>query len=167
MNRTIFVLLSMLVVIVAVFAVLVVHPARTVKAQQQGCSDRTLFGDYVVTGYGQATKESITLPASLVGLLHFEGNGNLTGSHVYLLANGSLSGPDTLTDATYDVSSDCTIALTFSPTWTSHGVVVSANGSEVIGYMEVPNGIATIDIKKVSDLDLAWKLPLERPSEYK
>ena len=143
----------MLVVIVAVFAVLVVHPVRTVKAQHQGCSDRTLFGDYVMTGYGQATKESITLPASLVGLLHFEGNGNLTGSHVYLLANGSLSGPDTLTDATYDVSSDCTIALKFSPTWTSNGVVVSANGSEVIGDIENGTGTGTIDIKRAPSLD--------------
>jgi hypothetical protein len=167
MKRTIFVLLTILVVFVIVFAMLLVHPVRTVKAQQHGCSNRTLFGDYVMTASGQATKSSVTLPASLVGLLHFEGNGDLTGSNFYLLGNGSLSGPDTLSGASYDVNSDCTVTRTFESGWTTNGVIVGGNGSEVIGEMIPPNGLATVDIRKVSASDLLRRFTLERPSEYK
>ena len=151
MKRTIFVLLTMLVVIVAVFAVLVVHPVRTVKAQQHGCSNRTLFGNYGFVGSGFALASGTTEPATLVGLLHFDGEGNLTGSNIYMDVNGVVSGPESLTTGgTYDISSDCTIALTLSPTWSSHGVVVGAMGNEVMADLENGTGAATLDIKRVS-----------------
>jgi hypothetical protein len=151
MKRTIFVLLTMLVVIVAVFAVLVVHPVRTVKAEQHGCSNRTLFGNYGFVGSGFALASGTTKPASLVGLLHFDGDGNLTGSNIYMVVNAVVSGPNSLTTGgTYEIRSDCTIALAFSPTWTSNGVVVGANGSEVMGDIENGTGTGTIEIKKVS-----------------
>jgi hypothetical protein len=154
MKRTIFVLLTILVVFVAVFAVLVVHPVRTVKAQHHGCSKRTLSGNYGLVGSGFALASGTNKPASLVGLLHFDGDGNLTGSNIYMVVNAVVSGPSSLTTGgSYDISSGCTIALTFSPTWTSNGVVVGANGSEVIADIENGTGTATIDIKKVSDLD--------------
>jgi hypothetical protein len=149
MKRTIFVLLTMLVVIVAVFAVLVVHPVRTVKAQQHACSNRTLFGNYGLVGSGFALASGKNEPASLVGLLHFDGDGNLTGSNIYMVVNAVVSGPNSITTgATYEISSDCTIALTFSPTWTSNGVVVGEKGSEVIGDIENGTGTGTIEIKK-------------------
>jgi len=150
MKRTIFVLLTMLVVFVAVFAVLVVHPVRTVKAELHSCSNRTLFGNYGFVGSGFAQPSGETEPASLVGLLHFDGNGNLTGSNLYMVVNGVVSGPNSLTTGgTYEISSNCTIALAFSPTWTSNGVVVGAGGSEVIGDIENGKGTGTIDLKKV------------------
>ena len=152
MKRTIFVLLTILVVFATVFAVLVVHPLRTVNAQHHGCSNRTLFGDYGMTVFGY---ESSGEPASIVGLLHFDGTGNLTGSKIYIVTNGTPSSknPNTLTGATYDISSDCTITMLFSPTWTSHGVLVGAYGSEVIADVENGAGTATMDIKKVSDTE--------------
>jgi hypothetical protein len=146
MKRTIFVLLTILVGFVAVFGVLVVHPVRTAKAQQPGCSNRTLSGDYGLVGSGYAN----TGPATLVGLLHFDGDGNLTGSNIYMVVNGVVSGPDSLkTGGTYDISWDCTIALTLSPTWSSHGVVVGVTGNEVMADLENGTGTATLDIKRV------------------
>ena len=149
MKRTIFVLLTMLVVFVAVFGVLVVHSVRTVKAQEPGCSNRTLLGHYGLVGSGFAQASGTTEPATLVGLLHSDGDGNLTGSNIYMVGNGVVSGPESLTTGTYDISSDCTIALKFSPTWTSHGVVVGAMGNEVMGDIENGKGTGTIDLKKV------------------
>ena len=51
MKRTIFVLLTMLVVFVAVFSVLVLRPVPKVKATI-GCSNATLFGNYGLVASG-------------------------------------------------------------------------------------------------------------------
>ena len=150
MKRASFVVSTVLVVFVAVFAVLVVHPVRTVKAEQHGCSNRTLFGDYGLVGSGFALVSGNNKPASLVGSLHFDGKGNLTGSNIYMVANAVVSGPNSLTTGgTYHISSDCTIGLTFSPTWFSNGVVVGARGNEVMGDIENGTGTGTIEIKRV------------------
>jgi hypothetical protein len=93
---------------------------------------------------------------SLVGLLHFDGNGNVSGSNIYIVVNGSVSGPETVPPgATYDVSSDCTISVPFTTSLASHGVIVGVIGSEVVGDLENNKGTATgtIDIKKVAEWD--------------
>ena len=155
MKRTIFVLLAIVVVFLTVFAVLVLRPVPKVKAHQ-GCSNRTLVGDYGLVGSGFALVSGSNRPASMVGLLHFDGEGNLAGSNVYTVNNGSVSGPDTVpAGATYNVNTDCTMTMSFSASFGSHSVVVSANGSEVVGDLENSGGTATgtIEIKKVPDGD--------------
>ena len=133
MKRTIFVLASILVVLVALIAVLVVRPVRKVKAQT-GCSNRTLMGNYGWTEFG--TEFEYTPPQfwTFVGLGHFDGNGNFTGSEGYYIVNG-VPDPNNGTASatgTYTVNPDCTIKITYtseSDTYTNHGVVVDANGS--------------------------------------
>jgi hypothetical protein len=174
MKRTIFVLLTILVVFVIVLAVLVVHPVRTVKAQRHGCSNRTLFGDYggTISGTIQGPTGG---PVTMVGLLHFDGDEGLSGSEGYqTVPNASAphnfinSGPGTSwTGGTYEVLSTCSFTATIpgTPPATLQGVVVNADGSEVIGEMFTAStvtpgvgnpgnaGMGIFDIKKVSDLD--------------
>ena len=153
MKRTNFLLLTVLVVFVTVLGVLLVHPVRAVKAYH-GCTNRTLFGDYGLVVSGFALVSGINKPASLVGLLHFDGEGNLTGSNIYTTVNAVVSGPSSITTGgSYVINSDCAITLTFAPGWVSQGVVVGANGSEVIADLENGSGTGTTDIKKVGNWD--------------
>jgi hypothetical protein len=74
MKRTIFVLLTILVVFVALFAVLVLRPLAKVKASK-GCSNRTLHGNYGLTARGF----DLLYNASFSMLATFDGKGGLTG----------------------------------------------------------------------------------------
>ena len=155
MKRTIFVLLAIVVVFLTVFAVLVVRPVPKVKAHQS-CSNRTLFGDYGTVGSGFALVSGSNKPAALVGLLHFDGDGNLTGSNIYTTVNAVVTGPSSITTGgSYDIGPDCTISVSFSTSFASHGVVVGADGREVIGDLENSGGTATgtIDMRKVAEWD--------------
>jgi len=157
MKRTIFGLLTILVVFVAVFAVLVLHPVRTVKGHH-GCSDRTLSGNYglvATAGLGKGVNWSFSMLAT------FDGRGGFTGSSFDIVFNGTLSGPYTFTGASYDVNSDCTYTLTipaelpFSGAQTFDGIVVDTGGDEGAGtwYDSTDYISGTFDIKKVPDLD--------------
>ena len=162
MKRTIFGLATILVVFLTVMAVLVVHPSRKVKAHR-GCSNRTLMGDYGWTDFG--TEFEYTPPEfwTDVGLVHFDGNGVFTGSNIYDIENGvpDPGNPSINTDGTYAVNPDCTVKITYtweSDTYTDHGVIVGANGSEVIadeyGPQTGPNmTTGHVDMKKVADSD--------------
>ena len=181
MKRTIFVLLTILVVFVAVLAVLAVHPVRTVKARR-GCSDRTLFGDYGATISGQIQGPTGG-PVTMVGLLHFDGSGNLSGSEGYNTAPNSAAphnfvnyGPSPSWEGgSYEILSNCSFTATIpgTPAITLQGVVVNADGSEVIGEVFVPTTVTPVppsgtppsggnpgnaasgifDMKKVSDFE--------------
>jgi len=152
MKRTTFVLLTILVVFVTVLAVLVVRPVRTVKAHQ-GCSNRTLFGDYGGTISGQIQGPA-SGPVTLVGLLKFDGNSALSGSEGYNTAPDTApphsfinSGPgSSWTGGTYEVLSDCSFTATIpgTPAATLQGVVVNADGSEVIGEVFIPTTITPV-----------------------
>ena len=161
MKRIIFGLATILVVFLTVLAVLVVRPLRTVKAQH-GCSDRTLMGNYGWTEFGYEPEEDPADFWTAVGLVHFDGNGHFTGSKIYEIDNGvpDPNNPSSDIDGAYTVKSDCTITITY--TWTSdsaaytdHGVVVGANGSEVIAAEQGSNSDTTghVDIKKIPDSD--------------
>ena len=160
MKRTIFGLATILLVFLTVLAVLVVHPSRKVKAHR-GCSNRTLMGDYGWTDFG--TEFEYTPPEfwTDVGLVHFDGNGVFTGSNIYDIENG-VPDPTNGTasvSGTYTVNSDCTVKLTYTwagHTFSDHGVVGGANGSEVIAdeYDETTSDITGhLDIKKIGDSD--------------
>jgi hypothetical protein len=156
MKRTIFALATTLVVFVAVFAVLVLRPVPKVKAHY-GCSKRTLMGYYGLKGFGDQSGS----PASLVGLLYFDGNGNLSGSKIYAVVGGfpDSDNPNHFTGATYTVDSDCTMTANnisiFDTTLTAHGVIVDTGGGEVIGDIEDLHDTitATGEIKKVQGWD--------------
>jgi len=163
MKRTIFGLATILVVFLTVLAVLVVHPLRTVKAHH-GCSDRTLMGDYGWTEFGTEFEYSPPEFWTQVGLVHFDGNGSFTGSELYGIENGlpdPLNGTTSITGGTYTVKPDCTVKITYtweSDTYYDHGVVVDANGSEVIAAEYGPDTgpdmtTGHVDIKKVADSD--------------
>ena len=160
MKRTIFGLATILVVLLAVLAVLVVHPSRKVKAHR-GCSSRTLMGDYGWSEFGYDPEDSPTSFWTGAELVHFDGNESFSASETYYIengvpdpnnGNGSVSG-------TYTVKSDCTVKLTYTlggDTYSDHGVVVGANGSEVIAdeYDETTSDITGhLDIKKIGDSD--------------
>ena len=158
MKRTIFGLATILVVFLTVLAVLAVRPLRTVKAHH-GCSDRTLMGNYGWTEFGYEPEGAPDFWTA-AGLVHFDGNGHFSSNDIYSIDNGTPdpNNPSSDTDGTYTVNSDCTIAITYtweSGTYTDHGVVVGADGSEVIAneYSGSNDTTGQVDIKKVPDLD--------------
>jgi hypothetical protein len=162
MKRTIFGLATILVVFLTVLAVLVVHPSRKVKAHR-GCSDRTLMGDYGWTEFGTEFEYSPPQFWTQVALVHFDGNGTFTAGEAYDILNGvpdANNGTGSAT-GTYTVNPNCTIQITYtwdSDTYYEHGVVVDANGSEVIadeyGPQTGPNmTTGHVDMKKVADSD--------------
>jgi len=160
MRRTIFALATILVVFLTVLAVLVVHPVRTVKAHR-GCSDRTLMGNYGWQEFGNEYETTSTPHPSFwteTGLVHFDGDGNFSASQGYYIENGAASGPYSAT-GTYTVESDCTVTITYtsdSSTYIDHGVIVDANGSEVIAVEYDDTVVDTtghVDIKKMGDSD--------------
>jgi hypothetical protein len=159
MKRTIFGLATILVVFLTVLALLVVHPVRTVKAHH-GCSDRTLMGNYGWTEFGYEPEEDPVDFWTAVGLVHFDGNGHFTGTDIYSIDSGTPDpdNPTSDTDGTYTINSNCTITITYtweSATYTDHGVVVGADGSEVIAdeYGSGSDTTGHVDIKKIADSD--------------
>jgi hypothetical protein len=153
MKRTIFALATILVVFVALFAVLVLRPIPKVKAHHRGCSNRTLMGYYGFNGFGFNSVD----PATLEGLLYFDGNGNLSGTNFYAVINGvpDPGNPNSFTGATYTVNPNCTMTASgisiFSATVSAYGVVVDAQNGEVTGDLvsSALNTTATFDVKKV------------------
>jgi hypothetical protein len=119
------------------------------------------MGDYGWSEFGYDPEDS---PASFwtgVELVHFDGNESFSASETYYIANG-VPDPTNGTasvSGTYTVNSDCTVKLTYTwagHTYSDHGVVVGANGSEVIAdeYDETTSDITGhLDIKKIGDSD--------------
>ena len=157
MKRTIFGLTTAVVVFLTVLAVFAVRPLRTVKAHH-GCSNGTLMGNYGWTEFGYEPENDPVDSWTATALLHFDGHGNLTGTNVYSVNNGVLGAVTDFTDASYVVSSDCTVTITYtwqSGTYTEHGVVVGADGSEVMAseYSAANDTTGHVDIRKVGDSD--------------
>jgi hypothetical protein len=87
--------------------------------------------------------------------VHFDGDGNFSGSNINYVESGTASGPSTET-GTYSVDSNCTVSITYSwnsDTYTDNGVVVGLNGSEVVAneYSSVPDTTGHVDIKRVTE----------------
>ena len=159
MKRTIFGLATMLVVFLTILVVLVVRPSRTVKAHR-GCSDRTLMGEYGWSEFGYEPELTPNDFWTATAFVNFDGQGTFSGSNVYSIDSGTPDphNPSEMTGGTYTVSSNCTVTITY--TWegdiyTDHGVVVGADGSEVIAneYGSGHDTTGHVDIKKIPDSD--------------
>ena len=157
MKRTIFGLATILVVFLTVFAVLAVHPVRTVKAHR-GCSDRTLSGNYGLAALGAQTGGNFSFSM----LATFDGKGGFTGSSFNTVHPPFVIGPNYFTTGgSYTVNSDCTATFTIpaelpsTNAVTLDGIVVDTGGTEVAGtWYDVPDEASgTFDIKKVPDRD--------------
>jgi hypothetical protein len=120
-------LLGKMFAVSALLLGLSVMPAAA--ADDNGCSDATLKGDY---GYA-VTATSLTIPPvgplAILGKITLDGKGNFTGS-----INGSIAG-NILTDVpitgTYNIASDCTGTLmTIYPAFTAHFSLVIVEGAQ-------------------------------------
>jgi len=156
MKRTIFVLLTMLVVFVAVFAVLVLRLVPKVKATV-GCSNRMLLGNYGLVAPGFYG----VVPANFSMLVKFDGKGGFNGSSLNVVNNGVPDGgnPGSFTGGTYTVLSDCTCTFATPPLpafggaiITAYGIAVDTGCDEVAGNLSsnADNITGTFDAKRVA-----------------
>jgi hypothetical protein len=157
MKRTVFVLSTLLVVFVAVFAVLVLRPVRKVKAGK-GCSDASLYGNYalVISGMYEDYAWDFSMLAT------FDGQGGLSGSDLIGVYDGKNwgGGPLTFTGGTYKVNRNCTCTLTI-PSGVSvfdtyevyfYGVVIDTGGDEAVGTTYLAEDFAgTFDAKRLAE----------------
>jgi preprotein translocase subunit YajC len=104
MKRTIFALVTMLVVFVAVFAVLVLRPVPKVKAHR-GCSTAVLNGNYVLTASGFVGTTAPFNPLSVVGTVEFDGRGGV--SYMLLSKKAGVTSYQNDGSGTYSVDSSC------------------------------------------------------------
>jgi len=120
MKRTIFVLSTMLVVFVAVFAALVLRPIPKVGAVS--CSKSSLKSNYGLVAPGNHGSTGW----NLFMLAKFDGSGTFTGSHVYAVQGGDVvPGSDgSFSGGAYSVDSDCKFTA-------------DTNALEVFGYSEM------------------------------
>ena len=158
MKRTIFVVATLLVVFVTLFAVLVLRPVPRVKANP-GCSNGTLLGAYGITVSGFDEADG---PWTYSALFNFDGNGGLSSTEAYRIKNFTLSAPgaEDFTGATYTVNSDCSMTFTIGNT-VGQGVIVRAPGGEVVGEVLTPsNSGSSHPNAKVGTFDMkaAWVL---------
>ena len=155
MKRTIFVLSTMLVVFVAVFAVLVLRPVRKVKALTN-CPDLdgTLSSSYglVAPGNHDSTGWNLSMLAS------FNGSGTFTGSHVSAVRGGdAVPGSDgSFSGGAYSVGSDCKFTANtedlevFGYSEMHLEGIVVRGGNEVIGtWYSRDDHSGTFDAKNV------------------
>jgi hypothetical protein len=143
-------LLCRLLTVLSLLLALSVIPA---SANNNGCSNATLNGDYVYA----VTGTSVTIPpigsVAFLGKITLDGKGNFTGS-----ANGSIVGlilTDMPISGTYSIASDCTGTLTtFYPAFTAQFSLVLVEGVEgrrEAWLLETDAGtVATGTIKPVS-----------------
>ena len=137
-----------LVAVAALIALRATFPGGTlpkVHAQEdtpERCSVATLNGRYGLTFSGYGTNGAAFIPAAGVGLVTFDGNGNLSAAETVSL--GGLVHPVNL-PGTYTVNSDCTGTLT---TANAHlNLVIVRNGREILavntdqGHVVVDNFI--------------------------
>ena len=140
--------LATLVAVAAIIGLGATVPGGTlpkVHAQEvdlEGCSAATLHGRYGLTfsGYGTngAVPAPITafIPVAGVGLVTFDGNGNLSASET--VSNGGSVFPVNL-PGNYTVNSDCTGSLT---TANAHlNLVIVRNGREILAVNTDPGHV--------------------------
>ena len=142
---------SFLAGLLVLSVVLKVH-VPTVHAQS-GCTLAALTGDYGFSGIGtngfgtpRARSSAPSLPASTLGLFHFDGAGNLSTSFVDVESLG----PSQFTDTgTYTVNSDCTGSFHLQDLNFHSQMVIVGGGTEVLATVtDFPGLVRTLDFKK-------------------
>jgi hypothetical protein len=138
-SKTICGLPAKVLITMAVAAVLMGLTVLPAVADDKGCSDASLKGDYAYEVIGTAVTLPPAGPVGILGKITLDGNGAFSGS-----VNGSIAGVILLTDVpvtgTYSVASDCTGTLTTNyPGVTIHFNLVlvegarGSNGAEFVG----------------------------------
>ena len=153
MKRTIFVLLTLLVVFVGVFSVLVLRPVAKVKATN-GCTKATLKGTYGLVGSGFSGSD----PASLSMVVTFNGMGGASGSNLYTVVGGyQIADNATFSNGTYTIASNCSFVVTMpdllgATDVYAYGTAVDTGGDEVTGQLlsTLNNLTGTFDAKRVA-----------------
>ena len=141
MKRTIFALATMLVVFVAVIAVLALRPVRKVKADHHGCTPATLKGSYGLVGSGFAADATVWFPATVSGVLTFNGAGGVTGADVYTyIGPTQYQSNASFSNGTYTINPNCSFEIQVpelfgSPTVYIFGTVVDTGGDELTGQL--------------------------------
>jgi hypothetical protein len=132
------------VAIVALLMGLSVLPAA---ADDKGCSDASLKGDYAYAVNGTSLTIPPVGPVAILGKITADGKGSFSGS-----INGSIAGyilTDVPIAGTYSVGSDCTGTLTtFYPAFTAHFSLVLVEGSkraELVGTDAGTVGTGTVN----------------------
>ena len=98
-------------------------------AEDHGCSNATLKGDYGYSVNGTSLDIPPVGPLAILGKITLDGKGNFAG-----VINGSIAG-NILTDVaitgTYSIGSDCTgTVVTVYPAFTAHFTLVLIDGVE-------------------------------------
>ena len=109
-------------------------------ADDKGCSDASLKGDYAYSVNGTAITLPPAGPLAILGKITLDGNGAFSGS-----VNGNIAGVIHLEDApvngTYSVASDCTGTLTTNyPGVTIHFNLVLVEGAKGSNAAELVSG---------------------------
>ena len=149
------VVLATLVAVAAMIGLGATFPGGTlpkVHAQEeelQACSAATLNGTYALKFSGFFTRGPVPAainnftPIAGVGLVTFDGNGNLSASET--VSNGGNVFPVNL-PGTYTVNSDCTGSLT---TANAHlNLVIVRNGREILAVNTDPGRVAVDNFVK-------------------
>jgi hypothetical protein len=133
-------------------AVLTTLVALTTTANaQDGCGVATLNGNYGFNYEGNASrgKNGADRPWAAVGLLTFDGAGNLSGTFT-ISVDGTITTGNPYS-ATYTVNSDCTGVIAGTPGTgaDSFTFVIVSGGAEVYAIDLTPGFTSSFDAKKL------------------
>ncbi len=118
-----------------------------------GCTLATLRGNYafIYTGAGapgHSLRGLNNAPSAAVGVLAFDGAGNLSASYTVVF-NGAAAETTSVPDTgTYTVNSDCTGTLTDATIDAHFNMVIVGGGAELFNIQTDAGGTNTLDAKK-------------------
>lgn len=161
MKRTLSVLLAFTfsgILLVVVTTSKSKHSVPTVYASS-GCSVATLNADYAFTDSGFAhpreagiVPQAPEVPVAAVGVLMFDGAGNVSFPNLTLQINGSsVINSSSAGTGSYTVNSDCTGSISItsgSVAGVDFNMVIIGGGTEVFGTLTSPGNTQTFDAKK-------------------
>lgn len=128
--------------ILMVSAFLVPAPPARAESPNQGCSDRTLRGDYGFTVEGVFLPGGgVSLPIRGVGMAHYDGAGNFTQVD-HIVFNGVAPAMEwTPGTGTYQVNADCTGTARINSTtegFVNLAFVIVKQGKEIRSVVTAP-----------------------------
>ena len=150
---------TLLALLIGVLAIL--GTARRVPAKS-GCSNATLKGSYALRGTGTFLSGPLSGPIAFVGILTYDGAGQLTGNLSLRTSSGpsAVNGIKAPYTGTYAVNADCTAEQTMTNTLTgissTHELVIFDRGK---GFFDLntttgaPNVISIVARKQFAGDD--------------
>ena len=141
-------ILSALLTLAAAMALVVLPNATAADAQ---CTNANLTGNYAGTLSGFTTLKSKAneVPWVVVGLVTFDGAGNVSFSYAGAINGGIFT--NQTASGIYTVNSDCTGSVSFTAgdgAGTNGNVVIIGGGTEAFGVITNAGSSATFDFKK-------------------